>query len=268
MDSVWNDGLRSSIRGAISQAASGDGADLSLDAMAGALYRGGFPASWRRVEYVESHDEVHLSHDGVRIARLADPSDSHSWYGRSRARVATGLILTGTGIPMLFMGQEFLEDKHWSDNPEFFHDTLIWWEGLGSDKVMQDHHRFTRELAWLRRRHPALRGEGINVFHVHNANRILAFHRWVEGVGRDVVVVGSLRDRTFYDHSYRPGFPLPGHWNEVFNSDVYDNFLNPWAQGNSGGISADGPPLHGLPHSAGITIPANGLLVFARDNGD
>jgi hypothetical protein len=28
------------------------------------------------------------------------------------------------------------------------------------------------------------------------------------------------------------------------------------------------PPLHALPHSAGITIPANGVLVFARDAGD
>jgi hypothetical protein len=37
-----------------------------------------------------------------------------------------------------------------------------------------------RELISLRRRQPALRGEGINVFHVHNANRVIAFQRWVE----------------------------------------------------------------------------------------
>jgi 1,4-alpha-glucan branching enzyme len=36
---------------------------------------------------------------------------------------------------------------------------------------------------------PALRRAGINVFHVHNANRVIAFQRWLEGVGRDVVVV-------------------------------------------------------------------------------
>jgi hypothetical protein len=33
---------------------------------------------------------------------------------------------------------------------------------------MSDHRRFTRDLMWLRRKHPALRGEGLNVFHVHN----------------------------------------------------------------------------------------------------
>ena len=55
---------------------------------------------------------------------------------------------------------------------------------------------------------------------------------------------------------------------EVFNSDVYDHFVNPQVAGNGGEIYADGPPRHGLPHSAPIMIPANSILVFARDNGD
>jgi 1,4-alpha-glucan branching enzyme len=50
----------------------------------------------------------------------------------------------------------------------------------------------------------------------------------------------------------------------VFNSDVYDNWVNPMVAGNGGGIQASGPPLHGLPASASIVIPANGFVVFAR----
>ena len=38
------------------------------------------------------------------------------------------LALTAPGIPMLFMGQEFLEDKHWSDSPNLA-DTSIDWDG-------------------------------------------------------------------------------------------------------------------------------------------
>jgi 1,4-alpha-glucan branching enzyme len=34
--------------------------------------------------------------------------------------------------------------------------------------------------------------------------------------------------------------------------------------GNGGGVDANGPPLHGLPNSATVTIPANGFVVFAR----
>ena len=133
---------------------------------------------------------------------------------------------------------------------------------------MSDQHRFTRDLFWLRRKHPALRADGLNVFHVHNDNRVIAFQRWVPGIGRDVVVVASLNEGTFYGGGYRIGFPRGGHWREVFNSDVYDNFANPNVQGNPGGVDANGPSWDGLPCSAGITLPANSLLVFAQDDGD
>src|SRR5204863_3706071 len=130
--------------------------------------------AWRMVNHLENHDLEWWGppdhNREPRAAALADPSDARSWYARSRARVATGLLLTAPGIPMLFMGQEFLEDKFWSDNPAFFKDTLIWWDGLQLDRAMGDHIRFTQELTWVRRRQPALRGENIRVFHVHNGN--------------------------------------------------------------------------------------------------
>jgi 1,4-alpha-glucan branching enzyme len=265
-DATWHDGIRTSIRATISQAAGGRDSRVDLDRVAWNLYPGGFPAAWKAVQCLENHDEVKVERN-PRIARLGDYHDARSWYARSRARVATGLLLTAPGIPMLFMGQEFLEDKQWSDNPEYYQNTLIWWEGLeGGDKVMGDFHVFSRELTWLRRRHPALCGEGFNLIHVHNDNRILAFQRWQEGVGRDVVVVASLNESTFYN--YQLGFPRPGRWLEVFNSDVYDNWVNPWVAGNGGIIEANGPPWHDLPHSAWLVIPANSILVFALDPGN
>ncbi|MCI0535813.1 MAG: alpha amylase C-terminal domain-containing protein, partial [Verrucomicrobiales bacterium] len=248
-------------------------AAVNLDALRDALYTvWGFPAAWKMFQCIENHDLIDNNHTGndrqPRIAALADSTNARSWYARSRSRVATGLLFTAPGIPMLFMGQEFLEDKHWTDDPDTVN-LLIWWAGLeGADRHMSDHHRFTRDLIWLRRKHPALRGESLNVFHVHNGNRVIAFQRWIEGVGRDVVIVATLNENTFYNHSYRLGFPSSGHWHEVFNSDIYDNFFNPVAQGNPGGITAAGPGMHGLPASAGITLPANSILVFARDLGD
>ena len=104
------------------------------------------------------------------------------------------------------------------------------------------------------------------MFHVHDDNRVIAFHRWIEGQGRDVVVVASLNESPQF--GYRLGLPGGGRWLEVFNSDVYDDFVNPHVVGNGGAIDANGPPLHGLPGSAEIVIPANGIVVFARDGGD
>jgi 1,4-alpha-glucan branching enzyme len=97
-------------------------------------------------------------------------------------------------------------------------------------------------------------------------NRVLAFQRWIPGIGREVVVIASLNESTLY--GYRIPFPSSGYWLEVFNSDVYENWVNPKAAGNGGAIQADGPAHNGLSASADITIPANSLLVFARDQGD
>jgi 1,4-alpha-glucan branching enzyme len=75
-------------------------------------------------------------------------------------------------------------------------------------------------------------------------------------------VVSTLAENTWYN--YGIGFPFAGSWREVFNSDVYDHWVNPIVAGNGGGIIASGAPLHGFPASANIVIPANGFVVFAR----
>lgn len=127
---------------------------------------------------------------------------------------------------------------------------------------MTDFLRFSQELLAVRHRLKGLRGGGLNAFHVHQDNRVLAFHRWVPGEGQDAVVVASLNESTHFH--YELGFPGSGTWKEDFNSDVYDNWVNPRMAGNGGGIEANGRGMHGLPFSARLTIPANGLLIFAR----
>ncbi|HUP77058.1 MAG TPA: alpha amylase C-terminal domain-containing protein, partial [Pirellula sp.] len=198
-----------------------------------------------------------------RIARAADPSNPRSWYASSRCRVTTGIILTMPGIPMLFMGQEFMEDKQWSDDLDNHANLRLYWEGLESnDPTMRDFLRFTRDLVNLRWRFPALRGEGYALIHVDDQDRVLAFQRWVPGEGGDVIVIVSLANETKYN--YRFGFPHGGHWREVFNSDVYERWVNPHVSGNGGGVTADGYGMHNLAYSASLTLPANSILVFAR----
>lgn len=268
-DAMQHDALRLAIRGAIIQASQGQSAQINFDAIAGTFFPPDLPHAWQAVTCVENHDVVEAGND-LRIPFLADAADRRGWYARSRSRVATALLLTAPGIPQLFMGQEFLEDKQWYWDPN---DTnhLIWWAGLNPnpaapgtaiDQAMANHHRFTKDAIRLRWNQPALRGENVNAFHVHNQNRVIALQRWLDGAGQDVIVVATLAETTWYN--YAIGFPYPGDWQEIFNSDLYDNFPNPQVAGNNGAITADGPPLHGFNSSASITIPANGAVVFAR----
>lgn len=272
-DLGYDDGLRVGVRAVLAQVAGGAEAPVDLDPIARGLARPwGFPTAWAAYTCLENHDLV-LERDGLereggsndpRIARLCGGDDSRSWWARSRARVATGLLLTAPGTPMLFMGQEFLEDKTWSDDVRLPGHT-IWWDGVeGADPVMVDFHRATRDLVRLRRRQPALRADPVVVYPLARDARVLAFQRWVPGVGRDVVVVASFAETTFT--GYALGFPRGGTWREVFNSAAYE--AGPDIPGNGGMIVADGPGMHDMPASAQVTVPANALLVFALDDGD
>ena len=155
------DQFRDIVRNLIGKAAGGRTKYVPISALRTALeYVPYYSEHFRAYNCVENHDLI-LDADGdkhrlPRIAKLAHWDDPRSPFARGRARVATGLLLTGTGVPMIFMGQEFLEDKLWSDNPHL-RNRQIWWDGLdGADQHMVDFRQFTRELIWLRRKHPAL----------------------------------------------------------------------------------------------------------------
>jgi 1,4-alpha-glucan branching enzyme len=260
-DVVQHDELRRAIRDAIGAASGGADAHVAVSTIAASLYPAGFDHAWRAVTCVENHDIVKAGED-VRIPWLADSSDRRSWYARSRSRFASAILLTAPGIPQIFMGQEFLQDTQWWDDPAATANLLDWDGVEGQDSAMVNHLRFTRELVALRAGRPALRGDNVNPFYSSDPDRVLAFHRWLEGAGEDVVVVATLAESTWWN--YNIGFPAPGFWREIFNSDVYDNWVNPEVAGNGGGVDADGGPLHGFCASACVVIPANGVVVFAK----
>ena len=164
-DVVQHDGLRGALRGAVGAASGGANAAVPMSAIAAALYPPGFDHAWRAVTCVENHDLVLAGRD-PRLPVLADPSNPRSWYARSRSRVATAILLTAPGIPQLFMGQEFLEDRPWDvirRGPN-----LLSWDGLDAPAIrsMRDHLQFTKDLIRLRRDLPALRGDNVHAFYL------------------------------------------------------------------------------------------------------
>jgi 1,4-alpha-glucan branching enzyme len=63
-----------------------------------------------------------------------------------------------------------------------------------------------------------LRGHEVNVHHVNDRDKVVAFHRWDRGGPRDdVVVLLNFANRS-YD-AYRIGLPRGGRWRVRLNSD-------------------------------------------------
>ena len=90
-----------------------DDADRDVAAVAAAILGEGRGAPWTRVIYTESHDDV--ANGSVRVPESISPGDADSWWATKRAVLGSALVLTSPGIPMLFQGQELLEDSFFDD---------------------------------------------------------------------------------------------------------------------------------------------------------
>jgi len=165
----------------------------------------------QRVIYTESHDEV--ANGKQRIPEMIWPGNAGSYYSRKRSTLGAAIALTSPGIPMLFMGQEFLEDGYFKDTRP-----LDWTKTSTYSGILQMY----KDLIHLRRNGEGntrgLEGNNVNVFHVNDGAKVIAFHRWDQGgAGDDVVVVANFSNQAF--STYDLGFPRGGTWRVRFNSD-------------------------------------------------
>jgi 1,4-alpha-glucan branching enzyme len=165
-----------------------------------------------RVIYTESHDEV--ANGKARVVHEVAVADSSSALAAKRAALGAGLVFTAPGVPMIFQGQEFLEDG-WFDDKR----PLDWQKAEQNGGMVA----LYRHLISLRRNQAGqtrgLSGPSLNVFHVNDAAKLIAFHRWhFGGPGDDVIVVANFSNRVL--RQYKLGFPRAGEWLVRLNSDL------------------------------------------------
>jgi 1,4-alpha-glucan branching enzyme len=204
----WDGGFVHPVRQAI--VAQDDGARNMYDVREAIVRRYGTDV-FARVIYTESHDEDANGHE--RVPEEIWPGNAGSWFSKKRSTLGAALVCTAPGIPMLFQGQEFLEDRWFHDD-----DPLDWGKLARYGGIQQ----LYRDLIRLRRNWynttRGLRGQGVNVHHVNDADKLIAFHRWDTGGPRDDVVVAVNMANRGYD-SYTIGLPRGGLWRVRLNSD-------------------------------------------------
>ncbi len=210
----------------------------------------------RRVIYTESHDEV--ANGRARLPEEIWPAQADSWHSKKRSTLGAVLVFTSPGIPMLFQGQELLEDRYFHDQDPVDWSRLDRFAGIVN---------LYRDLITLR--HNArgttagLLGGGVQVHHVDDEAKVLAFHRWDSGgPGDDVVVVANFSQQA---HSgYTVGFPRGGRWKVRFNSDWagYDPSF-----GSQHGYDTDAVPgeRNGLPFHGDVGLGPYSALVLSQD---
>ena len=252
-DAQWDAGFVHPIREAI---ITPDDAVRYMAAVRDAIYHQYDRDAFKRVIYTESHDEV--ANGKARVPQEIWPDNPGSYFSRKRSSLGAALVFTAPGIPMIFQGQEFLEDEWFRDT-----DPIDWTKKDKYSGILQMY----RDLIRLRRNWQdntrGLRGQHANVHHVNDYDKVIAFHRWENGgPGDDVVVVANMANRS-YD-SYNIGFPREGLWKVRFNSD-WDGYSADFSNHFSYNTHAGPGARDGMPFSGNIGIGPYSVVILSLD---
>jgi 1,4-alpha-glucan branching enzyme len=115
--------------------------------------------------------------------------------------------------------------------------------------------RFYQDIIRLRLEHSGLRSHQIDIIHVHNTNRIIAFRRWDNA--EELLVVASLNNSPFSSGYAIENSRLGnGTWREIFNSDA-----EPYGGNRIGNLGGSMASSNGRIY---VVVPANGFVVFQR----
>jgi 1,4-alpha-glucan branching enzyme len=189
---------------------SDDPMQINLAGICSELGRGYNGDTFQRVIYTDSHDSA--ANGSARLNEVIAPGKADDLFARKQSIIAAGLLLTTPGIPMLFQGQEFMENGSFND-----------WEGLDwaraeRNQLITDAYR---HLIALRKNDDqtsaGLTGRNINQIHADDTNKVIGYHRWQNGGPRDdVMVLVNFANKSH--QNYELAWPRDGVWKIRFSA--------------------------------------------------
>jgi 1,4-alpha-glucan branching enzyme len=232
-------------------------ASRDMDAVCDAILHRYYLNAFERLIYTESHDEV--SNGKARIAEEVDPGKASSWAAKKKSALGAVLVFTAPGVPMIFQGQEFLEDDWFHDQ-----DPIDWKKKDRFAGILQ----LYKDLISLRLNRggntKGLTGQEVNAYHVNNDEKIIAYHRWDSGGPHDsVIIVANFSSHPCQD--YMIPFPGAGEWIVIFNSDsrYYDSEFGDFG---SSAIYAETTDNDSLPAQAKVSVAPYSALILSQGN--
>ena len=204
-----------------------------------------------------SHDEVVHGKQSL-IGRM--PGDD--WQGFANLRALLGYQWLFPGKKLLFMGCELGQRREWNANGE------LDWQLLSQGPYHAGLQHFVEDLNRLYRGEPALYEGDFDLegfFWIDASDHeqsVLSFVRQTANRASRVVVVLNLTPAPRM--GYRVGFPGPGRWKEVLNSD--SKRYGGSNLGNLGGVITEPYNVHNQPCSAELTLPPLSIIAFRQEH--
>lgn len=252
----WDEAFVHPVRGTLIVPEDGQ---RSMEAICGAVGFRYNDDAFQRIVYTESHDEV--ANGKARVPHEVDSENEDGFYAKTRSALGLALGLTSPGIPMLFQGQEFLEGGWFSDD-----DPLDW----SKEESFAGMLELTKDLIRLRRNlngtSAGLSGQWMDTLVCDEGQKIVAYHRWMEGgPGDSVVIVLNFNHEA--QCKRRIAFPSEGRWQCLMNSAADRYTLNgddsSSAQGDVEAARFEGSDDHRP--QAEIDLAGYSFLIFGLD---
>ena len=176
------------------------------------------------LNYIESHDEPRLIYEATHYQGMS-LSEAYK-----KSKLGAVALLTGTGTPMLYHGQEFGQNgTSWSGG--YIMPQPLQWDNLGTPEG-QDLFEYYQRLIWLRKSWDVILGPNLEVTYLNNSQKVIAVKRNDDGLGQTVFAVMNFNnsDQTISNLA----FPYAGDWFEFTMDDTlhtsdgnYTNYMIP-----------------------------------------
>jgi 1,4-alpha-glucan branching enzyme len=199
-----------------------------------------------------SHDEV-VHGKGSMLAKM--PGDE--WQRFANLRLLYAYQFTYPGAKLLFMGNEFGQEREWS------HARSLDWELL-ERPLHRGLQTLVRDLNQIYRSEPALHRQGFaqsgfEWIDCHDATQSVI--SYLRRDGEDVAMV-ILNFTPIPRHGYRVGVPRSGTYREILNTD--SRYYGGSDVGNPNPIQAEEVSWMGRPFSISLSLPPLGAVVIKQ----
>lgn len=206
LDAAWHENYRQQIMATVLEQDRDGREPYNMDGLVSVLdpRNDGFSGAFNVVNYLDNHDQEQVMWLLGQASKLVDDPAFR------RNKLGISLLLTSSGIPMIYMGQEFGESAA---------KTIDWqridWSLLQNERNA-DLMRYYSGLIYLRKTNRALQSNTFEAICKDAERCLFAYKRWDDAEGV-VVVVANLQD-TYLGEVKIGEWPGDGKWHEYHNN--------------------------------------------------
>ncbi|MEI9863527.1 MAG: alpha-amylase family glycosyl hydrolase [Limisphaerales bacterium] len=253
-DSAWDTSFPYAVTPVLTQ---GQDVNRDMNVIANAVMnnvRYGGTAGLGRVMFLETHDVVGDLNGGVRLV-TAISTNVNNYFARKRSTLGAVVTFTAPGTPMIFQGQEMLENQQFSSTRP-----VDWSKTITYSNIVQLYRDLIGARRDLKGYTAGLSGDQCAMLWVDNTSKVIAFRRWNSAApNQDAVVIANFGNTNY--PVYNLNFPSAGNWYVHFNSDSTNYGLD---YGNFGSsvVTAGGNPVQ-----ASVAIGPYSALILSKTPG-